>query len=64
MHAAASYDLLIAGSYKPDSTDMGITEPDLLEAARKLQDLEAELKKNPGICTHMPFFLVYAPRSV
>jgi len=28
--------------------DMGITEPDLLEAARKIQDLEAELKSNLG----------------
>ncbi len=27
--------------------DMGITDPELMGAARKVQDLEAELQKNP-----------------
>ncbi len=30
--------------------DMGIEEPALLEAASKLEGLEAQLASNPGVC--------------
>ena len=33
-------------------SDMGITEPDLVEAARKVQDLEIALQSNPGKDSH------------